>query len=160
MCCEILIHTYRRIFSRDIVLTCQWALNTIMLTGKKYQLTSVMRSHKIAQKSRKRYVTITHCTIDCTSYYYIHIQIRESIKTNTNIFTLAQAIVHSTPCRPTIQLCARVALMVSGLFYIEFLYESLLYSAQYMLNVMDAKNTGISLMVVLNSSDQNQVIQP
>jgi len=30
-----------------------------------------------------------------------------------NIFSLAQLIVHSTPCRTTVQLCARVALMVS-----------------------------------------------
>lgn len=37
--------------------------------------------------------------------------IRESIKSNTNIFSLAQLIVHSTPCRTTVQLCARVALM-------------------------------------------------
>ncbi|KJA14957.1 hypothetical protein HYPSUDRAFT_149710, partial [Hypholoma sublateritium FD-334 SS-4] len=37
--------------------------------------------------------------------------IRESIKANTNIFTLSQAIVQSTPCRTTVQLCARVALM-------------------------------------------------
>ncbi|KAF8914281.1 hypothetical protein CPB84DRAFT_1841008 [Gymnopilus junonius] len=37
--------------------------------------------------------------------------IKESITANTNVFSLAQLIVHSTPCRPTIQLCARVALM-------------------------------------------------
>ncbi|CAA7258815.1 unnamed protein product [Cyclocybe aegerita] len=37
--------------------------------------------------------------------------IKDSIKANTNIFSLAQMIVHSTPCRTTIQLCSRVALM-------------------------------------------------
>ncbi|KJA19533.1 hypothetical protein HYPSUDRAFT_143746, partial [Hypholoma sublateritium FD-334 SS-4] len=37
--------------------------------------------------------------------------IRESIKENTNVFSLAQLIVHGTPCRPTVQLCSRVALM-------------------------------------------------
>lgn len=37
--------------------------------------------------------------------------VKESIKSNTNIFALAQLIVHGTPCRPTVQLCARVALM-------------------------------------------------
>jgi hypothetical protein len=37
--------------------------------------------------------------------------IRDSIKSNTNVFSLAQLIVHSTPCRTTVQLCARVALM-------------------------------------------------
>ncbi|KIK09284.1 hypothetical protein K443DRAFT_942 [Laccaria amethystina LaAM-08-1] len=37
--------------------------------------------------------------------------IKESIGSNTNIFALAQLIVHSTPCRTTVQLCARVALM-------------------------------------------------
>jgi len=37
--------------------------------------------------------------------------IKDSIKGNTNIFSLAQVIVHSTPCRTTIQLCSRVALM-------------------------------------------------
>jgi len=37
--------------------------------------------------------------------------IKDSIATKTNIFSLAQIIVHSTPCRVTVQLCARVALM-------------------------------------------------
>ena len=55
------------------------------------------------------------------------IQIRQSVKANMNIFSLSQAIVYSTPCRPTVQLCARVALMVSDLyrFYIEYLDEYL-----------------------------------
>ncbi|KJA12533.1 hypothetical protein HYPSUDRAFT_210423, partial [Hypholoma sublateritium FD-334 SS-4] len=39
--------------------------------------------------------------------------IKASIKSNMNIFALAQSIVSSTPCRPTLQLCARVALMRS-----------------------------------------------
>ena len=47
-----------------------------------------------------------------------HFQIKESIKSNTNIFSLAQVIVHSTPCRTTIQLCARVALMVGVALYL------------------------------------------
>lgn len=37
--------------------------------------------------------------------------IRDSITQNNNIFALAQVIVHGTPCRPTVQLCSRVALM-------------------------------------------------
>ena len=37
-----------------------------------------------------------------------------------NIFALAQLIVHSTPCRTTIQLCAHVALMVGSLHLIAF----------------------------------------
>ncbi|PPQ93830.1 hypothetical protein CVT25_013539 [Psilocybe cyanescens] len=37
--------------------------------------------------------------------------IKESLKANTNIFSLAQMIVHPSSCRTTIQLCARVALM-------------------------------------------------
>jgi len=37
--------------------------------------------------------------------------IKESISSNTSIFALSQAIVHSTPCRVIVQLCARVALM-------------------------------------------------
>jgi len=44
-------------------------------------------------------------------------QIRDSITQNTNIFALAQVIVHGTPCRPTVQLCSRVALMVSVTFF-------------------------------------------
>ncbi|KAF8880365.1 hypothetical protein CPB84DRAFT_1687624 [Gymnopilus junonius] len=39
--------------------------------------------------------------------------IRDSIGNNTNIFALAQLIVHGTPCCPTVQLCAWVALMAS-----------------------------------------------
>ncbi|KJA14234.1 hypothetical protein HYPSUDRAFT_208899 [Hypholoma sublateritium FD-334 SS-4] len=39
--------------------------------------------------------------------------IKASIVSDTNIFALAQSIVSSTPCRPTVQLCARVALMRS-----------------------------------------------
>jgi hypothetical protein len=37
-----------------------------------------------------------------------------------NIFALAQLIVHLTPCRTTIQLCARVALMVGSVYLIVF----------------------------------------
>ncbi|KAF8809720.1 hypothetical protein BYT27DRAFT_7222310 [Phlegmacium glaucopus] len=37
--------------------------------------------------------------------------IKDSIITNQNIFSLAQVIVHSTPCRTTVQLCAHVSLM-------------------------------------------------
>ena len=44
-------------------------------------------------------------------------QIQDSITQNTNIFALAQVIVHGTPCRPTVQLCSRVALMVSITFF-------------------------------------------
>ena len=43
-------------------------------------------------------------------------QIWDSITQNTNIFALAQVIVHRTPCRPTVQLCSRVVLMVSITF--------------------------------------------
>ncbi len=51
--------------------------------------------------------------------------------------------------------------MVSVLytFYTRYPHASLFYSAQYMLNVMDVKNTGISLMNALSSSDQKQVTQ-
>ena len=61
------------------------------------------------------------------------IQIRQSVKANMNIFSLSQAIVYSTPCRPTVQLCARVALMVSDLyrFYIEYLDEYLFQRSIY-----------------------------
>ena len=45
-------------------------------------------------------------------------QIRDSITQNTNIFALAQVIVHGTPCRPTVQLCSRVAFMVSVTFFL------------------------------------------
>jgi hypothetical protein len=51
------------------------------------------------------------------------LQIKESIKANTNIFSLAQQIVHSTPCRVTVQLCARVALMVCSASYLMWLAE-------------------------------------
>ncbi|KAF9470071.1 hypothetical protein BDN70DRAFT_89778, partial [Pholiota conissans] len=37
--------------------------------------------------------------------------IRDSISEDANVFSLAQLIVHGTFCRPTVQLCARVALM-------------------------------------------------
>jgi hypothetical protein len=37
--------------------------------------------------------------------------VRDSIVQDTNVFALAQVIVHGTPCRPTVQLCSRVALM-------------------------------------------------
>ncbi|KAF8950746.1 hypothetical protein BDZ97DRAFT_1686793, partial [Flammula alnicola] len=40
-------------------------------------------------------------------------QINQSIISNQNIFALAQQIVKDTPCRPTVQLCARVAIMAS-----------------------------------------------
>ncbi|KAF8954208.1 hypothetical protein BDZ97DRAFT_1677382, partial [Flammula alnicola] len=36
-----------------------------------------------------------------------------TIISNQNIFALAQQIVKDTPCRPTVQLCARVAIMAS-----------------------------------------------
>ena len=47
------------------------------------------------------------------------LQIRDSIADGgINIFALSQLIVHGTPCRVTIQLCSRVALMVSVVFFL------------------------------------------
>jgi hypothetical protein len=44
-------------------------------------------------------------------------QINQSILSNQNIFALAQQIVKDTPCRPTVQLCAQVAIMASVVFF-------------------------------------------
>ncbi|PPQ73479.1 hypothetical protein CVT25_000159 [Psilocybe cyanescens] len=49
-----------------------------------------------------------------------HILIKESISSDTNIFALSQVIVHSTPCRVTVQLCAQVALMVCFTLFLVF----------------------------------------
>ena len=46
------------------------------------------------------------------TYVLFSIQIRDSIADGSNIFALSQLIVHGTPCRVTVQLCSRVALMV------------------------------------------------
>ncbi|KIK01626.1 hypothetical protein K443DRAFT_6804, partial [Laccaria amethystina LaAM-08-1] len=43
--------------------------------------------------------------------------INQSILSNQNIFALAQQIVKDTPCRPTVQLCAQVAIMASVVFF-------------------------------------------
>ncbi len=67
-------------------------------------------------------------------------------------------IVHSTPCRTTIQLCARVALMVSVALFLSIISpsEPEQFSVRFMLNAMAAKNIGIWLMHALNSSEQEQ----
>jgi|HubBroStandDraft_2_1064218.scaffolds.fasta_scaffold401336_1 hypothetical protein len=64
---------------------------------------------------------------------------------NTNIFSLAQVIVHSTPCRTTIQLCARVALMVGVALFLSTILpsEPEQFSVRFMLSAVAAKNIGI-----------------
>ena len=80
---------------------------------------------------------------------------------NTNVFTLAQTIVHSTPCRPTIQLCARVALMVSDCsIYLVVIPSKILTSTQFSLSAMAEKNTGTLSMQDSSSFDPGQVLQP
>jgi hypothetical protein len=58
-------------------------------------------------------IILIFCPLTASCYFFFVYKVKESIKSNTNIFALAQLIVHGTPCRPTVQLCARVALMVS-----------------------------------------------
>jgi len=71
-------------------------------------------------------------------------QIRDSITQNTNIFALAQVIVHGTPCRPTVQLCSRVALMVSVTFFLP--NDNLNYvSVRFIKSAMGAKSIGTLL---------------
>ena len=75
---------------------------------------------------------------------YSFSQIRDSITQNTNIFALAQVIVHGTPCRPTVQLCSRVALMVSVTFFLP--NDNLNYvSVRFIKSAMGAKNIGTLL---------------
>src|SRR5260370_42414205 len=85
------------------------------------------------------------------TYYF---QIKESIKANTNIFSLAQVIVHSTPCRTTIQLCARVALMVGVALFLSAISpsEPQQFSVRFTLNALAVKSIGTMLMHALNLS--------
>lgn len=78
------------------------------------------------------------------------LQIKESIKADTNIFSLAQQVVHSTPCRVTVQLCARVALMVRSpppWLPCNSLNDC---SGQFMLNAKALRSTGTWLTPALN----------
>ena len=106
----------------------------------------------------KKAVRDQHCLLIYLTHH-IYIQIKASIKSNTNIFALAQSIVNSTPCRPTIQLCARVALMVSDTVLPVGHDSEISVSALFMLNVVDLKSIGILLMPAWSSSDLKQMAQ-
>jgi len=103
-----------RISSRGIVLICHQVSNTIMPAGKRYCRLSVTLSLNLTPESKNcMWYNINFLPADHVMLFLFCIKVKESIKSNTNIFALAQLIVHGTPCQPTVQLCACVALMVS-----------------------------------------------
>ena len=71
-------------------------------------------------------------------------------------------IVHSTPCRTTIQLCARVALMVGVALFLSAIppSEPQQFSVRFTLNALAVKSIGTMLMHALNLSEQKQDHRP